>query len=67
MSEMCGYTRLSSTGNRIMGGHRGDGGAEGLGLTVAPDLTLVGLGYGLVRDLTTSIAMSQQLGGGCSH
>jgi len=67
LSEMCGYTRLSSTGHRIMGSHRGDGGAEGLGLTVAPDLTLVGLGYGLVGDLTTSIAVSQELGGGGSH
>merc|ERR1719347_1730956 len=67
LSEMCGYTRLSSTGHRIVGSHRGDGGAEGLGLTVAPDLTLVGLGYGLMGDLTTSISMSQQLGGGCSH
>merc|ERR1712112_652780 len=67
LSEMCGYTRLSSTGHRIMGSHRGDGGAEGLGLTVAPNLTLVGLGYGLVGDLTTSIAVSQELGGGGSH
>merc|ERR1719435_154502 len=35
----------------VAGGHRGDGGAEGLGLAGGPHLTLEGLGDGLVGAL----------------
>ena len=54
----------------------GDGGSEGLGLGVAPHLTLVGLGHRHVRGLSTTVAhgmadmasmVANQLGGGGRH
>ena len=54
----------------------GDGGSEGLGLGVAPHLTLVRLGHRHVRGLSTTIAhgvadmanmVANQLGGGGCH
>jgi len=57
----------------------GDGGSEGLGLGVAPHLTLVRLGHGHMRGLSATIAdgmadvadvanmVANQLGGGGRH
>ena len=57
----------------------GDGGSEGLGLGVAPHLTLVRLGHGHMRGLAATIAdgvanvakvasvVTNQLGGGGCH
>ena len=50
------HSGLGSVGHRVVGRVGGDGGAKSLGLGVAPDLTLVGLGDRLMGGLATAVA-----------
>ena len=50
------HSGLGNVGHRVVGRVGGDGGAESLGLGVAPDLTLVGLGNRRMGGLATAVA-----------
>ena len=64
------HSGLGNVGHRVVGRVGGDGGAEGLGLGVAPDLTLVGLGDRHMGGLATAVASTvagQELARGSGH
>ena len=64
------HSGLGNVGHRVVGRVGGDGGAESLGLGVAPDLTLVGLGDRHMGGLATAVASTvagQELARGSGH
>ena len=70
LAKMGSHSGLGNVGHRVVGRVGGDGGAEGLGLGVAPDLTLVGLGDRHMGGLATAVASTvagQELARGSGH
>ena len=64
------HSGLGNVGHRVVVRVGGDGGAESLGLGVAPDLTLVGLGDRHMGGLATAVASTvagQELARGSGH